>query len=99
VLPDSQPKRSRVVRVVQWGEDPARVVCLLGSSRFQSDFMSIARAYSVNGDIVLTPHVYTQGEGYTLNKSVSRWRIWYSSSTPTTSSQRAYIERSSTPNH
>lgn len=68
MLPDSQPKRSRVVRVVQWGEDPARVVCLLGSSRYQSDFMSVARAYSVNGDIVLVPHVYTQSDGCSLNK-------------------------------
>lgn len=68
MLADSEPKRSRVVRVVQWGEDPARVVCLLGSSRYQSDFHSVARAYSVNGDVVLAPHVYTTGEGCVLNK-------------------------------
>ena len=68
MLPDSTPKRSRVVRVVQWGEEPARVVCLLGYSRYQSEFHSIARANSVNGDVVLAPHVYTQNDGVVLNK-------------------------------
>lgn len=68
MLPDSEPKRSRVVRVVQWGEDPARVVCLLGSSRYRNEFNNKARAFSVNGDVVLAPHVYTQDDGVVLNK-------------------------------
>lgn len=68
MLPDSTPKRSRVVRVVQWGEEPARVVCLIGSSRYQNDFASVARAFSVSGDVVLAPHVYTQQDGLVLNK-------------------------------
>ena len=56
------------MRVVQWGEDPARVVCLLGSSRYQSDILSAARAYEVRGDVVLAPHVYTGPSGVQLNK-------------------------------
>lgn len=69
MLAESEPKRSRVVRVVQWGEDPARVVCLLGSSRYRSEFASKARAFSVNGDVVLAPHVYTESnDGISLTK-------------------------------
>ena len=53
--------RSNVVKVLHWGDDPAKIVCLIGSLKFQSDFQSAARALSLKGCIVLAPHVYLNG--------------------------------------
>ena len=52
--------RSNVVRVLHWGDDPARILCLLGSCRYKSEFLSIARAFTLRGYIVLSPDVYLQ---------------------------------------
>lgn len=63
------PKRSNVVKVLHWGDSPARIICLIGSCKYQSEFLSAARAFSLRGDVVLTPNVYTQPNGTGLVKS------------------------------
>ena len=62
------PKRSSVVKVLHWGDDPARIVALIGSTRYKSEFLSAARAFSLRGEMVLTPHVYTDTTSQGLDK-------------------------------
>lgn len=61
-------KRSNVVKVLHWGSDIPHIVTLIGAPRFQSNFLSIAKAFSLEGQMVLTPHVYTTGDE-TLKRS------------------------------
>lgn len=53
-------KKSNVVKVLHWGENPARIMCLIGSPRYQSEFLSVAKAFTLRGYVVLTPDVYLQ---------------------------------------
>lgn len=57
--PTTEHKRSNVVKVLHWGDEPSRIMCLVGSSRLQSDFLNAAKAFTLRGYIVLTPDVYT----------------------------------------
>ena len=57
------PKRSNVVKVLHWGDDPAIVRCLIGSIRFKNEFESAAKAFAQRGEVVLAPHVYSTGNG------------------------------------
>lgn len=56
-------KRSSVVKIIHCGEDPAAVTCLIGSPKFRNEFQSAARAFSLDGEIVLTPNVYSDTDG------------------------------------
>lgn len=59
-------KRSNVVKVLHWGDSPAIIRCLIGSIRFKNEFESAAKAFSNRGEVVLAPHIYSNGAG--LNK-------------------------------
>lgn len=52
---------SRVVKIVYCGEEPMRVVCLIGSPRYKNEFNSAAKAFALQGQVVLTPNVYVDG--------------------------------------
>lgn len=52
---------SQVVKIVYCGEEPMRVVCLIGSLRYKNEFLSAAKAFALQGQVVLTPNVYTEG--------------------------------------
>lgn len=56
-------KRSNVVRVLHWGDQPAKIVVLIGSSKFQTEFNTAARKFTREGNVVLAPHLYTPAEG------------------------------------
>ena len=56
-------KRSNVVRVLHWGDNPAVITALIGSMRFKSEFDSVARTFAQRGEIVLAPHVYSTNMG------------------------------------
>jgi hypothetical protein len=62
------PKRSNVVKILHWGDNPAKIVCLLGSTRFQGEFLSAAKAFTLQGSVVLLPGYYTQRDGVGLDK-------------------------------
>ena len=55
-------KVSNVVKVLHWGDDIPHIVALIGSYRFPSHFANAARMYSMEGHVVLAPHVYTNGD-------------------------------------
>ena len=57
------PKRSSVVKVLHWGDEPATIRCLIGNLRFKSEFEGAAKVFSLRGEIVLTPNVYTTTDG------------------------------------
>jgi len=57
--PTNEQKRSNVVKVLHWGDEPTRIMCLIGSPRLQNDFLNAAKAFTMRGYIVLTPDVYT----------------------------------------
>ena len=59
----AEPKKSNVVKVLHWGDKPATITCLIGSPRFKSEFDHVARVLSQRGEIVLAPHIYSNGEG------------------------------------
>ena len=65
--PTSDQKRSNVVKVLHWGDEPTRIMCLVGSSRLQNDFINAAKAFTIRGYIVLTPDVYTSTTSDGLN--------------------------------
>jgi hypothetical protein len=56
-------KRASVVKIIHCGEDPAVITCLIGSPKYRSEFQSAAKAFSLAGEIVLTPNVYSDTEG------------------------------------
>jgi hypothetical protein len=56
-------KRSNVVKIIHCGEDPAAVTCLIGSPKFRSEFQRVAKAFALDGEIVLTPNVYSDVDG------------------------------------
>lgn len=57
--PTTEQKRSNVVKVLHWGDEPTRIMCLIGPARLQNDFLNAAKAFTLRGYIVLTPDVYT----------------------------------------
>lgn len=52
------PKRSAVVKVLHWGDSPPQIVCLIGSTKYQSNFLSASRVQTKLGNVVLMPGVF-----------------------------------------
>ncbi len=61
-------KRSNVVKVLHWGQDPAKIICLIGSTRFQGEFLSVSKAFTLQGFVVLIPGVFNQRDGIGLDQ-------------------------------
>lgn len=61
-------KRSNVVRVLHWGDQPAKIVCLIGNTKYQAEFSNAARKFTREGNIVLAPHLYASVDGNGLSK-------------------------------
>lgn len=62
-------KRSNVVKVLHWGDSPATIRCLIGSTRYRNEFESAAKAFSARGEVVLAPHIYASTDGLSKNDS------------------------------
>lgn len=58
--------------MLNWGDDPPLIMCLLGSSRFQTDIQKAARAFTLAGHIVVAPCVYPSMDGLTLSDETKR---------------------------
>lgn len=56
-------KRADVVKIIHCGEDAAVITCLIGSPKYRSEFQSAAKAFALDGEIVLTPNVYSDVDG------------------------------------
>lgn len=66
---EAKKKRSNVLKVFNWGDNPPIVMCLCGPDRFKSEFLGAFRAFTLAGHIVLLPPFFdnTNGDGF-LNK-------------------------------
>lgn len=62
------PKRSEVVKVLHWGDSPPQIVCLIGSTKFQSNFLSASHVQTKLGNIVLMPGVFDGSDNIGLDK-------------------------------
>ena len=62
-LAEKQKSNVVKIRVLHWGDKPAPITCLIGSPRFKSEFDHVARALSQRGEIVMAPHIYSNGNG------------------------------------
>lgn len=63
----SRPARSNVVKVLHWGDAPPVIVCLCGSTKFKSDFLSAQRGLTLAGQIVIMPGVFGHADGGFIN--------------------------------
>ena len=68
---ERQP-RSNVVKVLHWGDSPPLVICLCGSERFKSEFISANRAFTMQGHIVVMPGVYSNADGGFVDQETKR---------------------------
>lgn len=60
---EQAPPRASVVKIIHCGEDPPAITCLIGNPKYKSEFQSVARAFALEGGIVLTPNVYSDTDG------------------------------------
>lgn len=65
-------KRSTVIKVFNWGDNPPFVICLCGSTKFKSEFLSAARAFTLAGHVVIMPGVFGHADGGFLNAETKR---------------------------
>jgi hypothetical protein len=56
-------KRSNVVKVLNWGDNPPMIVCLCGSTKFKSEFLTASRAFTLQGHVVVMPGVFGHADG------------------------------------
>lgn len=68
----SLPKRSNVIKVLHWGDNPPVVICLCGSTKFKNEFMSALRAFTMNGHVVIMPGVFGHADGVYLDKETKK---------------------------
>lgn len=66
------PKRSEVVKVLHWGDSPPLIVCLIGATRFQSNFLSASHVQTKLGNVVLMPGVFDGSENMGLDRDEQR---------------------------
>ena len=65
-------KRSTVVKVFNWGDNPPVVICLCGSTKFKNEFLSASRAFTLAGHIVIMPGVFGHVDGGWLDTETKR---------------------------
>src|SRR5690349_9487362 len=66
------PARSNVVKVLHWGDNPPSVICLCGSTKFRSEFLSATRAFTIAGHVVVMPGVFGDSDGGFLDAETKR---------------------------
>lgn len=65
-------RRSNVVKVLHWGDNPPSVICLCGSTKFKSEFLSANRALTLAGHVVVMPGVFGHTDGGFLDGETKR---------------------------
>lgn len=65
-------KRSSVVKVLNWGDSPPLIICLCGSTKFKAEFLSAARAFTLQGHIVVMPGVFGHTDGGFVSGDVKK---------------------------
>jgi hypothetical protein len=65
-------KRSNVVKVLHWGDNPPSIICLCGSTKFKSEFLSASRAFTLAGHIVVMPGVFGHTDGGFVNPETKK---------------------------
>lgn len=65
-------RRSNVVKVLHWGDNPPTVICLCGSTKFKGEFLSASRAFTIQGHIVVMPGVFGHADGGFLDAETKR---------------------------
>lgn len=56
-------RKTNVVKVLHWGDNPPAVVCLCGSTKFKAEFLAASRAFTLQGHVVVMPGVFGHADG------------------------------------
>ena len=60
------------MKVLHWGNNPPSIICLCGSTKFKSEFLSASRAFTLAGHIVVMPGVFGHADGGFLDNETKK---------------------------